>query len=158
MFADECVHFLKRISTEIDLNFQVEYPASREKPIVILSWIGNDPEAPSILLNSHMDVVPVYEEFWTHKPFDADIDEEGKIFARGAQDMKSVGMQYLGAIRSLKKSGVSLRRTVHVVFVPDEEIFGPAGMKAFASSQAFRNLKVGFALDEGKLMTNPFTT
>lgn len=149
LFAAPCVEFLKKLSNEIGLKFQVEYPVSIDKPIVILSWIGSEPEAPSILLNSHMDVVPVFEEFWTHKPFDADIDDDGKIFARGAQDMKSVGMQYLGAIRSLKKDKITIRRSIHVVFVPDEEIFGRAGMKAFASSDAFASLKVGFALDEG---------
>ena len=143
-----------KLSNEIGLKFQVEYPASIEKPVIILSWIGSEPEAPSILLNSHMDVVPVFEEFWTHKPFDADIDDDGKIFARGAQDMKSVGMQYLGAIRSLKKAKVSIRRTINVVFVPDEEIFGPDGMRAFVLSEAFRNLNVGFALDEGEVLKN----
>ena len=143
-----------KLSNEIGLKFQVEYPASIEKPVIILSWIGTEPEAPSILLNSHMDVVPVFEEFWTHKPFDADIDDDGKIFARGAQDMKSVGMQYLGAIRSLKKDNVLIRRTINVVFVPDEEIFGPDGMRAFVLSEAFRNLNVGFALDEGEVLKN----
>lgn len=96
-----------------------------------------------------MDVVPVFEEFWTHKPFAADIDNDGRIFARGAQDMKCVAMQYLGAIRHLKRNGIMLKRTIHVVFVPDEETFGPEGMKAFALSDAFRSLNVGFTLDEG---------
>lgn len=31
------------------------------KPVVILTWQGLQPELPSIMLNSHMDVVPVYE-------------------------------------------------------------------------------------------------
>lgn len=30
------------------------------KPIVVITWLGQKPELPSILLNSHMDVVPVY--------------------------------------------------------------------------------------------------
>lgn len=32
-----------------------------KKPIVILTWVGKKPDLPSVLLNSHMDVVPVYE-------------------------------------------------------------------------------------------------
>lgn len=32
-----------------------------------------------------MDVVPVYENLWTHPPFGADMDEDGKIYARGTQ-------------------------------------------------------------------------
>lgn len=30
------------------------------KPIVIITWLGQKPELSSVLLNSHMDVVPVY--------------------------------------------------------------------------------------------------
>lgn len=30
------------------------------KPVVIITWVGQKPELSSILLTSHMDVVPVY--------------------------------------------------------------------------------------------------
>lgn len=65
-----------------------------------------------------MDVVPVYKELWTHDPFGAEMDENGNIYARGTQDMKSVGMQYLGAIRALKSKNIRLKRTIHVTYVP----------------------------------------
>lgn len=61
----------------------------------------------------------------------------------------AVGMQYLGAIRSFKRDQIKLKRTIHVTFVPDEEIFGRDGMKAFVKSDDFRELNVGFLLDEG---------
>lgn len=32
--------------------------------------------------------------------------------------MKSVGIQYLEAIRYLKEDGVRLKRTIHITFVP----------------------------------------
>lgn len=70
-----------------------------------------------------MDVVPVFDKLWTYPPFAAEIDENGNIYARGAQDMKSVGMQYLGAIKTLKDQGIRLKRTVHVVYVPGNCIF-----------------------------------
>lgn len=57
---------------------------------------------------------------WTYKPFSADL-VDGKIYARGAQDMKCVGIQYLEAIRYLKEEGVRLKRTVHVTFVPGND-------------------------------------
>lgn len=96
-----------------------------------------------------MDVVPAFEEYWMHPPFAAEMDEDGKIFARGAQDMKCVGVQYLGAIRALKRNGIQLKRTVHVMFVPDEEIDGILGMKAFVSTDEFKALNVALSLDEG---------
>lgn len=65
-----------------------------------------------------MDVVPAIAENWTYPPFDAQIDAEGRIYARGSQDMKSVGLQYLGAIRKLRSENARLKRTIHVLFVP----------------------------------------
>lgn len=87
-----------------------------------MTWVGTQPELPSVVLNSHTDVVPVFPENWTHPPFAAEIDAEGKIFARGAQDMKCVGMQYLAAIRALRKDGVTLKRTIHLLYVPGKTI------------------------------------
>lgn len=123
-------------------------------PIVVMSWIGENPTLPAIMLNSHMDVVPVFEEQWSHPPFAADIDENGRIFARGTQDTKAIGMQYLAAIRELKKSGQTLKRTLHITFVPDEEIGGTLGMKPFVHHDVFKSLNIGFALDEGYMSPN----
>ncbi|XP_014087743.2 aminoacylase-1 [Bactrocera oleae] len=143
------VEFLKKQANDLGLPIAVHHPGSVEKPTVVITWVGQQPELPTIMLNSHMDVVPVYPDKWTHPPFAAEIDKEGRIFARGSQDMKCVGMQYLAAIRALRKSGVTLKRTVHVTFLPDEEITGPMGMKAFLQSEDFKKLNVGFCFDEG---------
>lgn len=77
------------------------------------------------------------------------MDEQGDIYARGAQDTKALGIQYLEAIRRLKLNGQRISRTVHVSFVPDEEIGGELGMKEYVRSEHFESLNVGFALDEG---------
>lgn len=105
------------MAEQLQLSFRVFYPVEK-KPVVVLTWLGQQPDAPSIILNSHMDVVPVFEELWTHPPFAAHIDDAGRIIARGAQDMKCVGMQYLAAIKALKRDGVHLKRTIHVTYVP----------------------------------------
>lgn len=140
---------MKRQANSLNLPVSVYHPVNKENPVAVITWIGTQPELPSIMLNSHMDVVPVFENQWNHPPFAAEIDENGKIFARGAQDMKSVGMQYLAAIRALKQKGiVQLKRTVHVIFVPDEEINGEFGMAGFVESDEFKKLNIGFALDE----------
>ncbi|EMP33880.1 Aminoacylase-1 [Chelonia mydas] len=107
----------------------------------------------SILLSSHTDVVPVFEEHWTHDPFEAFKDSQGNIYARGAQDMKCVSIQYIEAIRRLKAEGKRFPRTVHMTFVPDEEIGGSKGMELFVKRPEFQALNVGFVLDEG--LANP---
>ncbi|KAJ4715811.1 aminoacylase-1 [Melia azedarach] len=121
----------------------------KSKPLVLLKWPGSNPQLPSILLNSHTDVVPSETNKWSYHPFSAHLDSHGKIFARGSQDMKCVGMQYLEAIRRLKASGFQPVRTVYLSFVPDEEIGGHDGAKKFAESDVFKNMNVGIVLDEG---------
>ncbi|KAJ1721720.1 adenylate cyclase [Coemansia erecta] len=151
-----CTLFLQRQAEEIGLEFSVT-ECIAGKPIVVLTLPGLSPSEPSIILNSHTDVVPVFPSLWTQDPFGAArvADGEGdyRIYARGAQDMKIVGMAYLEALRAFKQDGTRLQRTVHAVFVPDEEIGGHEGMELFVESEEFRKLNAGFALDEG--MANP---
>ncbi|KAJ4962715.1 hypothetical protein NE237_022654 [Protea cynaroides] len=124
------------------------------KPVLLLKWPGTNPDLPSILLNSHTDVVAAEYHKWTHPPFDAHLDKTGDIYARGSQDMKCVGMQYLEAIRRLKNSGFQPVRTLYVSFVPDEEIGGHDGAEKFAQSEEFEKMNVGIVLDEGLASTN----
>ncbi|XP_053156743.1 aminoacylase-1 [Hemicordylus capensis] len=149
------VKFLERIASELDLPCQkVEVCPGRV--ITILTWKGTNPQQRSILLNSHTDVVPVFEEYWRYDPFAAFKDSEGNIYARGAQDMKCVSIQYIEAIRRLKAEGRRFPRTIHMSFVPDEEIGGHKGMEMFVKRPEFATLDVGFALDEG--LANPTDT
>lgn len=149
-FLAPCVKFLEKLATDLELAVSVFYPVDAENPLVLMTLKGSKPELPSILLHSHVDVVPVFEEFWTKPPFGASIDSKGNIYARGAQDMKPVGMQYLGAIRALKRKGIKqLKRTVHLTYSPDEETGSEKGFGQFLKTNDFKGLNVGFSLDEG---------
>ncbi|XP_060691770.1 aminoacylase-1-like [Hemiscyllium ocellatum] len=149
---DGAIKFLERMSVELDLPLKkVEVHPGRT--VVIISWEGTDPKLKSILLNSHTDVVPVFEEHWKHDPFAAVKDEQGNIYGRGTQDMKCVTIQYIEAIRRLKSEGKRFPRTIHLLFVPDEEIGGVNGMAKFVHCEEFQAMRVGFGLDEG--LANP---
>ncbi|KAI3980269.1 hypothetical protein MKX01_028277 [Papaver californicum] len=124
------------------------------KPVVLLKWTGKNQNLLSILLNSHTDVVPAEHHKWIHPPFDANVDEFGNIYARGSQDMKCVGLQYLEVIRRLKSSGFQPLRTAYLSFVPDEEIGGRTGAKKLAESEIFAKMNVGIVLDEGLASPN----
>jgi aminoacylase len=117
-------------------------------PCYVLSWPGSDASAPSIVLLSHMDVVPVDAEKWTQDPWGGEL-VEGKVFGRGAQDMKCVGVQYLEACARLKASGTAPLRSVHLVFVPDEEVGGSRGIKPLLAHPVWASLNPGFLMDEG---------
>ncbi|RUS26178.1 hypothetical protein BC938DRAFT_471126 [Jimgerdemannia flammicorona] len=163
-----CVTFLQRQASEIGLPVRVVEPHPG-KPHVIMTVEGRDPDLPSVLLNSHTDVVPVFLEKWSCDPFEAVKRENGDILARGAQDMKCVGsrnllfgfgladghdgslqyISYLEAIRNLRTKGWKPLRTIHLSFVADEEVGGGLGMKLLIKTPEFLALNVGFALDEG---------
>ncbi|XP_051172660.1 aminoacylase-1-like isoform X2 [Leptopilina boulardi] len=143
-----CVTFLRKQAESLNLPIKIVEFAPN-KPHVIITWKGTEHEKSSILLSGHMDVVPVFPDKWIHPPFGAEMDEEGNIYARGSQDMKSVSIQHIEAIRRLKLGGIRLKRTIHLHFAPDEEIGGLFGMRAFVKSQDFKDLNVGFGLDEG---------
>ncbi|GMJ03427.1 aquaporin interactor [Hibiscus trionum] len=121
----------------------------KNKPVVLLKWPGSDPFLPSVLLNSHTDVVSFEHSKWIHPPLGGYVDRRGDIFGRGSQDMKCVGMQYLEAIRRLKASGFRPKRSLYLSFVPDEEIGGNDGAKKLAYSDVFKDMNVEIVLDEG---------
>ncbi|KAJ3156255.1 adenylate cyclase [Geranomyces michiganensis] len=143
-----CAAFLETYARELNLTFQT-IECVKGKPAHVLTWVGSDPSIPAIMLNCHTDVVPVSRDKWTHDPFAADKNENGDIFARGAQDMKCVGIQYMEAIRRMKASGQKPHRTLHVFFTPEEEVAGIDGMKLLVHCDEFKKLNIGFALDEG---------
>jgi acetylornithine deacetylase/succinyl-diaminopimelate desuccinylase-like protein len=84
-----------------------------------------DPEPPLILL-SHLDVVPVDAESWSHDPFGAELID-GVIWGRGAVDMKDMLAMELGSLLALHRSGAERRRDVILAAVADEEAGGEFG-------------------------------
>lgn len=41
-----------------------------KRPVVMIMWVGTKPDLPSTILNSHMDVVPVFPNHWGYDPFE----------------------------------------------------------------------------------------
>uniref|UniRef100_K3X9N4 N-acyl-aliphatic-L-amino acid amidohydrolase n=1 Tax=Globisporangium ultimum (strain ATCC 200006 / CBS 805.95 / DAOM BR144) TaxID=431595 RepID=K3X9N4_GLOUD len=149
----QAADWLRDYLEEVGLEVQVITPVEN-KPIVLATWRGEDPTLPGVLLNSHYDVVPVLREHWEFDPFDAKVLDDGRIYGRGAQDMKSVSIQYVEAIFKLKRAGFTPKRNVYVLLVPDEEIGGSDGMEKFLDSELFQSIQpLAFAFDEG--IANP---
>eukprot|EP00967_Tisochrysis_lutea_P150044 scaffold289543_cov35-Tisochrysis_lutea.AAC.1 len=154
-----CSLWLQTACEDLGLSTSLLEPVAG-RPVVVASLLGSEPELPAVVLNSHYDVVPAMEEHWHVDPWAA-IEKEGRIYGRGAQDMKCVVAAYILALRRLlaARKGVPFRRTLHLTFVPDEEIGGKDGMGAFLQSTTFQQLgEVGVALDEGLASPTPVTT
>lgn len=77
----------------------------------------------SILLNGHVDVVPAGGNDWTDDPWSGKI-EDGKVYGRGANDMKGALIAYLMAMKAIKEAGISLKGDVLIGSVIGEETGG----------------------------------
>ncbi|MCR5675295.1 MAG: M20/M25/M40 family metallo-hydrolase [Lachnospiraceae bacterium] len=74
---------------------------------------------PRIDIASHLDVVEPGGG-WTHDPFGA-VKENGRIYGRGAQDMKSGAWASFLALKAFMDSGITPRREFRLVYGTDEE-------------------------------------
>lgn len=84
----------------------------------------------SIILNGHIDVVPVGDESsWSQDPFSGMI-ECGKLYGRGATDMKGGNVALLMAIESLVSNGIKLKGDVIFQSVIEEESGGAGTLAA----------------------------
>ena len=83
-----------------------------------------DPSLPTVLVYSHMDVMPVDPiEKWDTDPFQPEI-RDGKIYARGADDDKGQGMMHAKAFELMVKTN-SLPCNVKFMIEGEEEIGSP---------------------------------
>src|SRR5437667_9856802 len=75
----------------------------------------------SLILNGHVDVVPVGDrQAWHASPWSAHI-QAGRLFGRGVCDMKAGLAVGISAAAALKKSGLPLRGRLIVQSVGGEE-------------------------------------
>ena len=90
---------------------------------------------PGLLLLGHTDVVPVGEG-WTKDPFGGAV-ENGRIYGRGASDMKGGLAASLAAMAALRGAGLS--GPVELAALVDEEETGK-GIRAYVESVSARFL------------------
>jgi acetylornithine deacetylase/succinyl-diaminopimelate desuccinylase family protein len=87
------------------------------RPNVIARWrVGRGPR---LLLTGHLDTVPVGEG-WSRDPFGAEV-ADGRLFGRGACDMKGGLAAMLGAITDLRARGAEPAGDVMLAAVVGEE-------------------------------------
>jgi acetylornithine deacetylase/succinyl-diaminopimelate desuccinylase family protein len=87
------------------------------RPNVIARWsVGRRPR---LLLTGHLDTVPVGEG-WSRDPFGAEIDN-GRLYGRGACDMKGGLAAMLGAVLDMRARGEQPAGDVVVAMVVGEE-------------------------------------
>ena len=92
---------------------------------------GSDPDAPSLCLMGHTDVVPVNANGWTNEPFGGEIID-GEVWGRGAIDMLNLTSSMAVAFRHLADSDFRPRGDLIFFGVGDEEAGGVWGAEWMA--------------------------
>jgi succinyl-diaminopimelate desuccinylase len=117
--------YLQKAGLEVEV-----VPHTPQRSSVLARLRGNG-ELPGLLFSAHLDTVPVGVEKWVHDPFAGELSD-GKIWGRGAADMKSGLAAILLAAKALAQDQLELRGDVILALTADEEV---NGMGAIALSE-----------------------
>lgn len=96
---------------------------------------GSDPNAPSLCLMGHTDVVPVNPDGWSRDPFGGEL-VGGEVWGRGAVDMLNLTSSMAVAFRHLARSGFRPKGDLVYFGVADEESGSAHGARWVADHHA----------------------
>jgi succinyl-diaminopimelate desuccinylase len=134
----DCAAFLAELLAE--RGFVVEsYAFAEDRPTLVARIPGTGSGKP-LCFTGHIDVVPVGTNPWTFPPF-AGIVHEGRLYGRGASDMKAGVAAFVAAACNVLADGPRFRRGLTLVITAGEEtgcegafhvgreqVLGPAGL------------------------------
>ena len=109
---------------------------------------GSDAAAEPILLLAHIDVVEANPADWARDPFTL-VEEDGYLYARGAQDDKAQAAIWVDTLVRLKQEGFTPRRDVKIALTCGEETSDTWNGVEWLLENHPDALSAGFALNEG---------
>lgn len=107
---------------------------------------GSDPDAASLCLMGHTDVVPVNPAGWSRDPFGGEL-VDGEVWGRGAVDMLNITASMAVAFRHLADRGFRPRGDLIYFAVADEES-GSAHGAQWMADHAADDIRADYALTE----------
>jgi succinyl-diaminopimelate desuccinylase len=113
--------FLRELGAEVS---QVEGAPGR---VSLVARVG-DRGSPTLLINGHLDTVPVGPAPWAHDPFGGEVSD-GRLWGRGAADMKGGVAAAIEAVHAVRRAGTELPCDVVFHLVADEERGGQLGTR-----------------------------
>ncbi len=121
----EIGNFIYRLLRSLDIEAAVEELAPGR--VNVTGFLKGRGGGPSLMLNAHMDTVGVAG---MEQPFSAEI-KDGRLYGRGAYDMKGSIAAILGAARAIEEREAELQGDLVLSFVADEE-YASIGARAVA--------------------------
>jgi succinyl-diaminopimelate desuccinylase len=105
---------LKKAGLDVEL---VSHSSTRAS---VLARLRSVRKKPGLILNGHLDTVPIGSGKWTHDPFQADVAED-RIWGRGAADMKGGLAILMAAAKALSEARISLQGDLIIAATAGEE-------------------------------------
>lgn len=100
-------------------------------PIVVGTHRPGHEAGRSLILQSHVDVVPAGpEDMWRHPPFEPHVEGDW-LYGRGGADMKAGQAQIFFAMDALRRVGLVPAATVHLQTVVEEESTGNGALMTY---------------------------
>lgn len=131
-----------------------EYVETAPEREVLVARLPGDGSKRPLMLCNHTDVVPVEPQYWDVPAFEGVI-RDGRIYGRGAVDMKGCGIMQLMAFLLLARERAPLKRDLVFCAVPDEEAGSVYGMEWLCKHRP-DVVDVEFELSEGGAGTSRF--
>ena len=141
--------YLREAGLEVDL-----LGAEPERPNLVARLSGDEP-GPVLGYLSHVDTVLAEPDDWTHDPWSGEI-HDGRLWGRGALDMKSQTAAEVVAAATLARSGWRpARGELKVIAVVDEEVGGRLGAQ-WLTEQRPDAARVDWLVNEGGGAVMPY--
>ena len=139
--------FLRQEGFSVDRVDVDDAESGKARPNLCAKLPGEHPR--DVWFVAHMDTVPEGSmELWKSDPFDP-VVKDGKVYARGAEDIGQSLISSLFALVELKRSGVRPPFNVGLWLVADEEYGSTYGIKHLLSPRRFKKDDLVVVPDSG---------
>ncbi len=140
-----CRYVQARLAAE---GIAAEILCSAENRGNLIARLPGSQGRPRLLLMGHTDVVPVENPaVWRYPPFSGAI-ADGRVWGRGAADMKDTVAAEIMALIFLRRAGVTLAGDLILAAAADEETGGAFGF-GWLAEHAAEAIRAEYAINEG---------
>lgn len=140
-----CIDYIDGLLSEAGVETE-RFSAEPERPNLLATLPGRG-EAPPLLLQGHVDVVPTEGQDWSVPPFEGRI-EDGYVWGRGTLDMKGGVTMMLASVLRMAHAGERPAGDVLFLALSDEERGGDLGAAHVVANHPEKFADVEYALGE----------
>lgn len=148
----DLAHYFKDLLKDYPVSFEEVIYQDPSRTGLIVTYDTGKP-GKTLVFCGHMDVVPVGDLDWDYPPFDP-VEVDGRLYGRGATDMKSGLVAMLAAFVNLIEADSLEKGQLKLIFTPDEEN-GGSGARFLEEEGYFDGLDAVIIAEPTDLLISP---